>query len=69
MRERNVIENLNALDALIADAKRRKARAVEGEAPPPAYVIFEFFPHPLSFFSPHFIPFHNHNHDHKQNHD
>lgn len=31
MRERNVVENLNRLGDLIADARRRKARGVEGE--------------------------------------
>jgi len=31
VRERNVVEQLNALEDLIADAKRRKARGVDGE--------------------------------------
>ncbi len=38
LKERNVIENLNALEDLIADAQRRRARAVQGEAPPIPYV-------------------------------
>jgi kinetochore protein NNF1 len=32
--ERNVITNLNALEELLADASRRRARAVEGSTPP-----------------------------------
>jgi kinetochore protein NNF1 len=33
LRERNVVANLNSLEALIADAKSRRARAVDGAAP------------------------------------
>jgi kinetochore protein NNF1 len=56
IRERNVIENLNALEELIQDASRRKARAVAGEVPPTPYV----FPSPFFASSapllPHFYP-------------
>jgi len=38
IRERNVIENLNALEELIQDASRRKARSVTGDIPPTPYV-------------------------------
>ena len=31
LRERKVVQGLNALEGLIADARRRKARAVEGD--------------------------------------
>jgi len=34
MNKRNVIENLNSLEDLITDAKRRKARATTDTAPP-----------------------------------
>ncbi|KAI9742793.1 MAG: hypothetical protein M1818_003522 [Claussenomyces sp. TS43310] len=39
-RERHVVENLNALEELLADARRRKARAIAGQEPPtPAHLL------------------------------
>jgi len=46
IRERNVIENLNALEELVQDASRRKARAVADEVPPTPYVSF---PNPIRY--------------------
>lgn len=45
--ERNVVQNLNALEELISDAKRRKARATSDEA----VVMYVFL-----FLSPFFLP-------------
>jgi len=38
-----LVENLNVLEELIADAKRRKARAIDGEEPPMPYVFLRVF--------------------------
>ncbi|KAI9806248.1 MAG: hypothetical protein M1825_006363 [Sarcosagium campestre] len=39
LRERNVIPSLNELDRLVADAKKRKARATEEEDPIPPHTL------------------------------
>lgn len=43
LQERNVVENLNRLEDLIADAKKRKARSTSTSSEPP-YVSFTFHP-------------------------
>jgi kinetochore protein NNF1 len=61
MRTRNVVENLNALEDLIADAKRRRARAIDNQDPPTPFGS----PTPLNSFDtgmltiksrPHLLP-------------
>lgn len=50
LRERNVVENLNRLEDLMADARRRRARGVEsGEGEVVPYVCYVLSSFSISF--------------------
>jgi len=55
MVERNVVEGLNRLEDLIADAQRRKARAQDGGAVPVPYVFISIPKYTYKFTRPEMI--------------
>ncbi|KAI9707374.1 MAG: hypothetical protein M1836_000334 [Candelina mexicana] len=52
MKERDVVPNLNELDRLITEARKRKSRAAEGEVPIPPHTL-----PPLPLYIAHLAPF------------
>jgi hypothetical protein len=52
MTNRQVVARLNELEALVADATRRRLESTDPSSPPVAYVLPFPISHPLSLFSP-----------------